>query len=486
MIGLIILFTLAGALSSVWLGTAFLYVGSRMSWDAFLALPPPDLALYLCAVFGPLAALWLILGFFYIAAQGQRQEQVLQTLAGQARRNAEQTEAQVRTLIEMQAESRRRSMLGGMDLVIKDMNGQAALLAERLGMVSEPEADSLWARTVSGDLWAFAHAFLIRAAAYPDFADMLAERLAGDQVCSAALQTFLRRYDQLSEGFRENEADRLMRQVLEDGPLARLQVLFADVNARAIRLRMLWAASETGAASETAGNAWETAAGAAADGSADMPEVYPVPEFQPPHAAPAHDAPMQVPPPVQTSSVQASPDPSYRRGYGRDVAPVPAAPPVGDVPAGVAAIAVAAAGMVREDEMTGDWAEDPAGFGDEHAMGGGDGEDPREPEDLAREFLQQLRRAEAEEEAPVEMSEAASATEPDTGETLPDDPAIDLLPEEPDSLKSSMSRLNDALRRLNGDAGTGVEPSRQGDLLSGLASDPAQEPGDAGPSRPVS
>lgn len=435
MIGVMILFTLAGAVSSIWLGTVALYISSTMGWEGLLTLPPTELALYLAATFGPLGALWLVIGFFYIASQGQRQEQVLQTLASQARRNAEQTEAQVRTLIEMQAESRRRSMLGGMDLVIKDMNGQAALLAERLGMVSEPEADGLWARTVSGDLWAFSHAFLIRAAAYPDFADMLAERLAGDMVCSGALQTFLRRYDQLSEGFRENEADRLMRQVLEDGPLARLQVLFADVNSRAVRLRMDWAAA-TGVWTEP-----EPVV------KADQAEVYPVPEFHPPAGTVARapgresgDAPQPEPVPLSAESAQLS--------------------------AGVAAIAAAAAGLAVDRAGT-DLPDVPDGFGDENQGAAHAAPDQRGPEDTARDLLRQFRQKD---DGGTPSGDAAPA-----GITEPDLPPAE---EAAAPLQTSMSRLNDALRRLSSDpAGEGASaarPAAQGDLPSTLP-DPSAE-----------
>lgn len=423
MIGVMILFTLAGAVSSIWLGTVVLYISSTMGWEGLLTLPPTELALYLAATFGPLAALWLIIGFFYIASQGQRQEQVLQTLASQARRNAEQTEAQVRTLIEMQAESRRRSMLGGMDLVIKDMNGQAALLAERLGMVSEPEADGLWARTVSGDLWAFAHAFLIRAAAYPDFADMLAERLAGDTVCSGALQTFLRRYDQLSDGFRENEADRLMRQMLEDGPLARLQVLFADVNARAVRLRMEWAAP-TGAWAEPEPVVMP-----------DQAEVYPVPEFHPPAGAGGQAVSREGAEALQPDLSAPSPDSVQ-------------------LSAGVAAIAAAAAGLAV-DRTVADLPDVPDGFGDENQGAANAAADQRGPEETARDLLRQFRQKEDPAVKTVEGAAGADASATAEDAVAP---------------QSSMARLNDALRRLSAD------PGAQGDLLSTLP-DPAAAPG---------
>lgn len=237
MIGLMVLFAAAGAFTSIWLGGAIVYISSALGWGALLALPPSDLALVVTGTFGPLAALWLVVAFVQQGFLAHRHERILGLMLAQHRRASDQIEAQVRTLIQMQGESRRRSVIDGMDLILKDLNGQASVLAERLGMVTPDEADTLWARTVSGDVWAFAYAFLTRAAAYPEFPDLLAERLAADDISSAALQIYLRRYDHLLESFKANDADRLAREVLEDGPLARLHSLFGDVNARAVRLR---------------------------------------------------------------------------------------------------------------------------------------------------------------------------------------------------------------------------------------------------------
>ncbi|SIS53037.1 hypothetical protein [Insolitispirillum peregrinum] len=237
MLGLIVLFIAAGVLTCAWLGGALLYVSNSVGWDNLLLMMPNDLALFAFGVFGPVALLWLVLGLIQTTLSNHRQESVLRQMVVQERRASDQIEAQVRTLIQMQGESRRRSVIDGMDLVLKDLNGQAAVLAERLGMISQDEADTLWGRTVAGDVWAFSYAFLTRAEAYEDFPDLLAERLAHDEISSSALQLFLRRYDLLLESFRETDADKLARAVLEDGPLARLHSLFATVNLRALRLR---------------------------------------------------------------------------------------------------------------------------------------------------------------------------------------------------------------------------------------------------------
>lgn len=237
MIGLLALFAVAGALTSAWLSAVVVYVSDSVGWSNLLTLPPTDLAAFTAGAFGPMAALWLVVAYVQTGLGARRQEQILRLMAGQARRSSDQMESQVRTLIHMQAESRRRSVIDGMDLVLKDLNGQAAVLAERLGMISQDEADTLWARIISGDVWAFAYAFVTRADAYPEFPDLLAERLSQDDISTSALQIFLRRYDLLIDSFREENADKLVRNVLEDGPLARLDTLLRKVDQRALALR---------------------------------------------------------------------------------------------------------------------------------------------------------------------------------------------------------------------------------------------------------
>lgn len=284
MVGLIILFTAAGVLTSAWLGGALVYVSQSVGWDNLMLMMPNDLALFAFGVFGPVALLWLVLGLIQTTLSNHRQEGVLRQMVVQERRASDQIEAQVRTLIQMQGESRRRSVIDGMDLVLKDLNGQAAVLAERLGMISQDEADTLWGRTVSGDVWAFSYAFLTRAEAYDNFPDLLAERLAHDEISSSALQLFLRRYELLLESFRETDADKLARAVLEDGPLARLHSLFAAVNLRAIRLRQGYDEIPGAAAYTEIGEGVYSEEQAYADGYAlhhqqdDQAGYYPAPE----------------------------------------------------------------------------------------------------------------------------------------------------------------------------------------------------------------
>lgn len=246
MLGLLILFGVAGALTTLWLGLAALYVSSSVGWANLLTLPPSDLALFGFGAVGPVVGMWLIVGLLFLAITGLRQEQVMHRLMRQATRSGEQSEAQVRSLIEMQMEGRRREVVAGIDLALRDLNAQSALIAERLGMVTAEEADALWARALSGDQWAFANAFLVRESAYPDFADMLAERLVADDVASAALQVFLRRYRGLSEALRDADVTGPAADVLREGTLERLYALFEKSSIIGIGLRTAVEPAEAG------------------------------------------------------------------------------------------------------------------------------------------------------------------------------------------------------------------------------------------------
>lgn len=246
MMSLVIVFCLAGLLTSLWLGGAVVYISSLVGWDSLMLLPPSDMAVFVAGTFGPVVALWLLVGFVNMAASGHRQEHVLNTLAQQARHTSDHVEAQVRTLLQIQADSRRREAVEGMELALRDLNAHASLLAERLGMVSTAEAETLWGRIVSGDVWAFAQAFLVRAAAYPEFAGMLAERILGDPVSAQALHCFIRRCEALRHEVQEHDLHPLFGQVIEEGPLARLHTLFLDITDRVEILRDVRSSSLSG------------------------------------------------------------------------------------------------------------------------------------------------------------------------------------------------------------------------------------------------
>ncbi|WP_299438887.1 hypothetical protein [uncultured Rhodospira sp.] len=223
-------FGVASVLSLGWILMIRDYIQSGPGWDGLMSGPPTDVALFLAATTAPLAAIWLAAVFLLVSLAMTRTHRAVRAIQRQALRTSGEIEALVRTSIEMQEQARRQSFLNGVELTLKDLNSQAGMLTGRLGVLSTEETEYLWALNAAGDPWAFCHALLERSEVDETFVDLLAERIAADDVASAGLQRFLRRYERLLALARDCDADKLVREVLEDGPLDRLYILFRAVS----------------------------------------------------------------------------------------------------------------------------------------------------------------------------------------------------------------------------------------------------------------
>ncbi len=219
---------LASLVSLIWLALVHRYVARGPGWDNLLASHPTDFAVFMASVGAPLAICWLIAVFALLALGQRRLQQALLRAHWQAGRTTEEIEALVRTSIEMQEQARRQSFLNGADLALKDLNSQAGMIVGRLGVLGAEETEYLWALNAAGDPWAFCHALLERSVT-PGFVDDFADRVVGDEVALAGLHRFLRRYERLLALAKEYDADKLVREVLEDGPLDRVHALFQAV-----------------------------------------------------------------------------------------------------------------------------------------------------------------------------------------------------------------------------------------------------------------
>jgi len=223
-----ITFGVTGLLSLVWLGLVHRYVSDGPGWENLLASHPTDFSVFLAAVGAPLGALWLVAAFVLLAIGQGRLQAALVRAHWQAGRTTEEIEALVRTSIEMQEQARRQSFLSGVDLALKDLNSQAGMIVGRLGILAAEDTEYLWALNAAGDPWAFCHALLERSIA-PGFVEDVADRVVGDEVALAGLHRFLRRYERLLALAREYDADKLVCEVLEDGPLDRVHALFRTI-----------------------------------------------------------------------------------------------------------------------------------------------------------------------------------------------------------------------------------------------------------------
>lgn len=200
------------------------------------ALSPSETAAALAALAAPPAVLWLGLAVGAAAVSARRSERALRAVLFHTRRATEQSEVQVRTLLQMQEDTRRRRMLEGLDEALADMRGSLALIAERTGLLSADATELTWARTAAGDRWAFANAFLTPWAYQSDLPELLGERVAQAPEAAAALQAYLRRWRRLLAVLKENDADKLLRETLEDGPADRLSAFLARVEQTAVAL----------------------------------------------------------------------------------------------------------------------------------------------------------------------------------------------------------------------------------------------------------
>ncbi len=233
MIAPIALFAAAALISVVWLGVFASLLSDSPGWSGLASLPAGDLVTVLAAGAAPVVGVFLlVVGVLFVLTQ-RRNERTLRLAGSQTRRNAEEVESLVRAVIVTQEQLRRQSFLDGVDLAIKDLTSHLGQFMERLRVVEAEEAETLWALTAAGDVWAMPNTLLVRARGAGDrFADMVAERMLADGFAAAALQRFLRRHGQLLERAREDEETRLLREMLEDGPMDQVAVLLAKADAR--------------------------------------------------------------------------------------------------------------------------------------------------------------------------------------------------------------------------------------------------------------
>lgn len=154
-------------LTALWLGAGVLYVAASMGWTAFLRLPLGDLGDFLDGAFAPLAFLWLVLGLFLqqreLAANNlaiQRQFEVMQ-------RSAEHAEIQTRAIAANELHARQDTFIDVAHMVMNQLEVIAGLLFLSSqgtvgdGVVSDDEADAMFARLSSGESSVFSRRLIL-------------------------------------------------------------------------------------------------------------------------------------------------------------------------------------------------------------------------------------------------------------------------------------------------------------------------------------
>lgn len=215
-------FVIAVAATIVWLAVVALYL-SQLSWPGVMALEPMALAALLTAAAGPLVALWLILVVIEQRRDAARMMQRFADLAAQERRTQQQGETLARTITEMQGQAQRALAADTRQIALQDLAANAAVLAERLGVMKRDAIAAAWTRFGAGDIAVFVQAFLNFAGTHPDIAERIGDAAVRDQAARAALAGFVRRFEQIAD---LSAHDKLLRAVIEEGALGRGYRLF--------------------------------------------------------------------------------------------------------------------------------------------------------------------------------------------------------------------------------------------------------------------
>lgn len=222
---------LAVAATVVWLAIVAVYL-AQLKWAGFIALDPTALATLLAASAGPLAALWLGMVVFEqsrIAAQLSRR---LADVAAQERRTQGQAESLARAVGEIQSQAAGALAAETRRIAFGDLASSAAMLAQRLGVLKQEQAQAAWVRFSAGDVAVFVQAFLNHAGAHPDIAERIGEAVGRDPVARAALAAFVRRYEQVAGACGD---DKMLRAIIEEGALGRGYRLFKQADSLAVR-----------------------------------------------------------------------------------------------------------------------------------------------------------------------------------------------------------------------------------------------------------
>lgn len=215
-------FVAAIAVTVVWVAVVALYL-KGLGWFALMALPLVQLAALLLAAAGPVGVLWLFMGALEQRCDINHIVNRLGEMLAHSRQTVQQAEAQTRALIQLHAQSVQAQSAQGRALAMHDLAANAAILAERLGVLNRDALIAAWSRYGAGDITTFVQAFLTFAVTHPEISERLAEAVGRDGVARAALAAYVRRYEHMGKSLVEDKA---VREIVEEGALGRAYRLF--------------------------------------------------------------------------------------------------------------------------------------------------------------------------------------------------------------------------------------------------------------------
>ena len=219
-------FIIALALTMAWAAMLAVYI-RNLGGVGLSALAPTELATLLAAAGGPPAALWL-----FVAVLEQRRSITvligrLTEVMANSRQSLQQAETQTRALLQLQTAMSHGQSAAARDMAVHDLAANAAILAERLGVISKENAVAAWARYGAGDVTVFVQAFLNFAMTHKDMAQRMAEAVTRDGLARTALGSYVRRYQRLTHALSD---DKMTLEVMDEGALGRGYRLFKQAD----------------------------------------------------------------------------------------------------------------------------------------------------------------------------------------------------------------------------------------------------------------
>jgi hypothetical protein len=154
-------------MTALWLGVGVVYVATSIGWTAFLRQPPGDLGDFLDGAFAPLAFLWLVLGLFLQQRELAANNEAIQRQFEVMQRTADHAEIQTRAIAANELHARQDTFIDVAQLVMTQLEVIAGMLfissqgTAGDGVVSDEEADMLFARLSSGESSVFSRRLIL-------------------------------------------------------------------------------------------------------------------------------------------------------------------------------------------------------------------------------------------------------------------------------------------------------------------------------------
>lgn len=217
MVGLVI--------SAAWIACLGYYVGAYVGLENILYLLPQELGAFLAGATGPLALLWLTLGYMKVARTLDDSASAGAEQRDLVRRLAEQAERQTQAIAVNTLQARRDILLRLADLVWRDLLAVAVAVLRKVG--STEEKRYVFNAYQRGDRDAFFTAMLQIFAPH-----QRAQRLAilrEDPLWQSHFQTFRDRFEGILQQARDSDPDGTLRRHFEEGAMGRVSAMFEEI-----------------------------------------------------------------------------------------------------------------------------------------------------------------------------------------------------------------------------------------------------------------